>query len=121
MNAVTNLQSLSIKSLDAQLIALTGDGFGYSSFHCEGDKTKLTPAGVLVHIPTGQRFKVPLPTLSLAEYELHPYKAVWTTERDEWECWPRIRDQYIGKKTILDNQNGATVLLIEDIDFTITK
>ncbi|WP_076414986.1 hypothetical protein [Shewanella sp. UCD-KL12] len=121
MNEVIELIPLSNKSLDAQLIALTGDGFGYSSFHNEGDKSKLEPAGILVHIKTGMRFKVPLPVMSLAEYEKHPYKSVWTTERDDMECWPEVREQYIGKRTILSNENGSTVLNIEDIDFVISN
>lgn len=121
MNNVIQLVPLNVKTLDAQLMALTGDGFGYSSFHNEGDETKLTPAGILVHIQTGQRFKVPLPTLTLAEYENHPYKSVWTTERDDMECWPSVREQYMGKRTIMSNENGATVLNIEDLHFTISN
>jgi len=119
MQELTKLIPLYQKSLDAQLRALTGDGFGYSSFHNEGDKSKLEPCGILVHIPTGRRFKVPLPVFTLTQFNKRPYTDIWTTERDEWECWSEVRDQYMGKRTMLSNENGATVLLIEDIDFTI--
>lgn len=37
-----------------------------------------------------------------------------------WPEWPEIRDRYWGKRTMLDNDNGATVLLVEGIHFEIT-
>ncbi|MGI2115649.1 hypothetical protein ACRWQL_00525 (plasmid) [Shewanella sp. HL-SH4] len=119
MQELTKLIPLQQKSLDAQLRAFTGDGFGYSSFHNEGDKSKLSPSGVLVHIPTGRRFEVPLPVFTLAEFEKCPHHDIWKTERDDWECWPEVRHKYIGKRTFLSNVNGATVLMIEGIDFLI--
>lgn len=45
--------------LDTQLREYTGDGFGLLSFHNEDDETTLTPAGVIVHKRTGQKFLIP--------------------------------------------------------------
>ncbi|MEO3684681.1 hypothetical protein ABHN84_20670 [Shewanella vesiculosa] len=119
MNQPIKLIPLHIQSLDSQLIDKTGDGFGYSSFHNEGDETKLTPGGILVHKKTKMRFEVPLPSFTVEQFEKKPYTDVWTTERDDLECWKSIRHEYIGKRTMLACENGKTVLLIEDKHFTI--
>ncbi|QIR16342.1 hypothetical protein [Shewanella aestuarii] len=119
MTTLIELKPLKEQSLDAQLMQLTGDGFGYSSFHNEGDTTKLTPSGILVHKKSGMRFKVPLPIFTLAEYNQQAQKDVWDTERTDWKDWPKIRHQFIGKRTFLGNENGATVLFIEDQHFVI--
>ncbi|WP_282109341.1 hypothetical protein [Shewanella algicola] len=119
MNHVINLIPLHTRSLDAQLRAYTGDGFGYSSFHNENDENKLEPAGVLVHKHTGQKFKVPLPTYTLAEYKKQQSIGVWTTERYDIESWEAIRHKFMGKKTMMMNEVGKTRLLIEGIHFTI--
>lgn len=119
MNNVINLIPLHTKSLDAQLRAYTGDGFSYSSFYNENDENKLEPAGVLVHKHSGQKFKVPLPTYTLAEFEKQQSIGVWTTERYDIEDWPVIRNKFMGKKTMIQKEVGTTRLLIEGIHFTI--
>ncbi|MGI2227703.1 hypothetical protein [Shewanella frigidimarina] len=118
-NNLIHLIPLHIKSLDAQLRACTGDGFGYSSFHNEDDEAKLEPAGVLVHKSTGLKFKVPLPSYTLEQYEKQQSIGVWTTERYDIEDWPDIRQKFMGKRTMMQREVGKTRLLIEDIHFTI--
>lgn len=49
-------------------------------------------------------------TITLEEYNKHPYKDIWTL--------PEYSD-LVGKKTMLGNEKGATVILIEGIDFEI--
>jgi hypothetical protein len=47
------------------------------------------------------------------------HTSVWTTERDDIKDWDKDRHKYIGKRTILSNENGETVLNIEDSGFII--
>jgi len=63
-----------------------------------------------------------LPTITLSEYEaIHPdFRGVWDTERDDLLDWPNMRGKYIGKRTMLDYDNG-TVLLIEGLNFEIVE
>jgi hypothetical protein len=119
MNPPIKLIPLHIKSLDAQLIEHTGDGFGYRSFHNEGDESQLTPAGILVHKKSKMRFEVPLPSFTVEQFKQKPYSDVWTTEREDLTFWHDIRHEYVGKRTLLAHENGKTVLLIEDKHFTI--
>lgn len=58
-----------------------------------------------------------LPTMTEAEYLAHPadYRGVWTTERTDIENWDQIRDQHIGKRTLM--RNGG--LEVEGISFRI--
>ncbi|MCU7962128.1 MULTISPECIES: hypothetical protein [unclassified Shewanella] len=119
MKELIKLLPLHLKSLDAQLMAHTGDGFGYRSFHNEGDESLLTPAGILVHKKSQLRFEVPLPSFTVEQFEKIPFTGVWKTERDDLECWADIRHEYVGKRTLLSHENGKTVLLIEDKHFKI--
>lgn len=59
--------------------------------------------------------------ISLEEYNKlsSDFRGVWTTDRSDLPNWEQIRDKYIGKRTMLDNENGATVLLIEGLHFEI--
>ena len=45
--------------------------------------------------------------------------AVWTIERDDLPNWAEIRDKHMGRRTMLHYDNGATVLLVEGLDFEI--
>lgn len=47
------------------------------------------------------------------------YRGVWTTERTDWSNWEQVKDTLMGKRTLLTNENGATVLLIEGTGFEI--
>ena len=55
---VIHLENLKHAPLDKQLMDYTGDGFGMSSFHNEGEENRLSPGGVIVHKKTGLRFFV---------------------------------------------------------------
>lgn len=55
-------------------------------------------------------------------YKLHKdYRGTWTTERTDLPNWEKDREKYMGKRTILTNENGATVLLIEGMGLEIIK
>ncbi len=56
-------------------------------------------------------------TLTRNEFEsINPdYRGVWQKECTDLPKWPQIREQYVGKRTIL--RQGA--LLIEDMHFSI--
>lgn len=64
-----------------------------------------------------------IPDIQITEEEynkLHPdFRGVWETERYDIPGWAEKRDRYIGKRTMVYNLNGATVLLIEGISFKI--
>ena len=47
------------------------------------------------------------------------YKGVWTTERTDLKDWDEVRHLYMGKKTLMDHREGASVLLIEGLSFVI--
>lgn len=119
MKELIKLLPLHLKSLDAQLMAHTGDGFGYSSFHNEGNDNQLTPSGILVHKKSKMRFEVPLPSFTVEQFMKLPFTDIWTKERPDLECWESVRHEYMGKRTLLSNENGKKVLLIEDKHFTI--
>ncbi len=59
--------------------------------------------------------------ITLSEYNaLHEdFRGVWDVERDDLPIWPEIRDKYMGKRTMLHYDDGATVLLVEGRDFEI--
>ena len=61
--------------------------------------------------------------ITLSEYNaLHKdYRGVWTIERDDLPNWAEIRDKHMGKRTMLHYDNGATVLLVEGLDFEIVE
>ena len=48
------------------------------------------------------------------------FKGTWTTERDDWPNWNEVRDQYVGKRTMLGYDNGSC-LLIEGMHFEIVE
>lgn len=53
-------------------------------------------------------------------YRTHTdYRGIWDTERRDWPNWEEIKHQYMGKRTLLTNQDGATVLLIEGLHLEI--
>ncbi len=62
------------------------------------------------------------PTITLSEYEaIHPdYRGIWTTERTDLPDWESIRDQYIGKRTMMAG-DGTCTLLIEGLSFEIVE
>lgn len=61
--------------------------------------------------------------ITLAEYNAlsKDFRGVWATERNDLQNWAEIRDKYMGKRTMLHNDNGATVLLIEGLSFEIVE
>ena len=58
-----------------------------------------------------------LPTMTEAEYLSCPadYRGVWATERTDMKNWNLIRDQYMGKRTLM--REGG--LQVEGISFRI--
>ena len=56
----------------------------------------------------------------LSEYNAIPenYRGIWTVERWDLPDWAEIREKYIGKRTMMVNDNG-TCLLVEGIGFEI--
>ena len=63
----------------------------------------------------------PMIQITLSEYNaLHEdFRGVWDVERDDLPDWPEVRDKYMGKRTMLHYDDGATVLLVEGRDFEI--
>ena len=59
--------------------------------------------------------------ISLKEYNaLHPdFRGRWTTEREDWTDWPQVREQYMGKRTMMSG-DGTCTLLVEGLSFEIT-
>ncbi len=57
--------------------------------------------------------------LTLKEYNaIHTdYRGVWSTERTDWPDWDKVRNQYMGKRTLM----RAGGLLIEGLHFTIKE
>ncbi|MEN1682012.1 MAG: hypothetical protein AAGJ46_20720 [Planctomycetota bacterium] len=55
--------------------------------------------------------------LTLVEYlSIHPdFRDVWNTERTDWPDWPVVREQYVGKRTLM--RRGE--LLVEGMHFVI--
>lgn len=55
--------------------------------------------------------------ITLKEYNaIHQdYRGVWSTERTDLPEWESVRDQYMGKRTLM--RGGA--LLVEDLNFRI--
>lgn len=55
--------------------------------------------------------------LTLKEYNaIHTdYRGVWSTERTDWPDCDKVRNQYMGKRTLM----RAGGLLIEDLHFRI--
>lgn len=61
--------------------------------------------------------------ITLPEYNALPQdcRGIWDTERYDFPNWAEIRDRYMGKRTMLHYDNGATVLLVEGLDFEIIE
>ena len=61
--------------------------------------------------------------ITLAEYLNLPNdcRGIWTTERYDQPNWAEVRTLYIGKRTMLHNDNGVTTLLIEGLSFEIIE
>ena len=61
--------------------------------------------------------------ITLSEYNalLQECRGIWTTERDDLPNWAEIRDKHMSKRTMLHNDNGATVLLVEGQGFEIVE
>lgn len=59
--------------------------------------------------------------ITLSEYNALPkdYRGIWDTERYDLPNWAEIRDRYMGKRTMLHNDN--TVLLVEGLSFEIVE
>ena len=47
------------------------------------------------------------------------FNNVWNTERYDWQNWSEVRHLYMGKRTMLVNDNGITCLEIEGQHFEI--
>jgi hypothetical protein len=60
-----------------------------------------------------------LEQITKAEWDaIHPdYKSVWTTERTDWPNWAEVREQYMGKRTLM--RGGS--LGVEGISFEIIE
>jgi len=63
----------------------------------------------------------PIRRLSEAQYALlsPDVRGIWTTERDDLPGWPEIRDQYMGKRTMLSS--APCRLLIEGLGFEVVE
>lgn len=63
----------------------------------------------------------PILRLSEAQYALLPPDArgIWTTERDDLPGWAEVRDQYMGKRTMLSS--APCRLLIEGLGFEVIE
>lgn len=61
--------------------------------------------------------------ITLSEYNALPQKCrgIRTTERDDLPNWAEIRERHTGKRTMLHNDNGTTVLLVEGLSFEIVE
>lgn len=63
--------------------------------------------------------------ITLKEYQAIPedYRGIWKTERWDIPNWSEIREQYIGKRTMLsyNEKTGGTCLLIEGLSFEIVN
>ena len=61
--------------------------------------------------------------ITLSEYNALPKecRGVWTTEDYDLSNRAEIRDKHMGKRTMLHNDNGATVLLVEGLGFEIVE
>lgn len=61
--------------------------------------------------------------ITLSEYNalLQECRGIWTTECDDLPNWAEIRDKHMSKRTMLHNDNGATVLLVEGQGFEIVE
>ena len=59
--------------------------------------------------------------ISRAEYDaIHSdFRGVWDTEREDWKDWPKVREQYMGKRTMMAG-DGSCSLLVEGLGFIIT-
>lgn len=60
-----------------------------------------------------------LEKITQAEWDaIHPdYKSVWTTDRTDWPNWAEVREQYMGKRTLM--RGGS--LGVEGISFEIVE
>ena len=60
-----------------------------------------------------------LEQITKAEWDaIHPdYKNVWTTERTDWPNWAEVREQNMGKRTLM--RGGS--LGVEGISFEIIE
>ena len=58
--------------------------------------------------------------ITLSEYNAIPedYRGIWTSERRDLPNWAEIRKKHIGKRTMMDYDNG-TCLLVEGMGFEI--
>lgn len=58
--------------------------------------------------------------ITLSEYNAIPedYRGIWTAERWDLPNWAEIRKKHIGKRTMMDYDNG-TCLLVEGMGFEI--
>lgn len=50
-----------------------------------------------------------------SEYLARPadYRGVWTTERTDWPDWEQVKDQYMGKRTLMICEKGGVALVME--------
>lgn len=61
--------------------------------------------------------------ITLKEYNAKhkDYRGIWKMERYDQPNWEQVRHLYMGKRTMLDYDNGGTVLLVEGLNFEIIE
>jgi len=86
----------------------------------EADYVDGSPVIYFDNIKSNVKYKI---TITTSEYyKLHKdLRGIWTTKRTDLPNWNTERNKYMGKRTMLTNQNGATVLLVEGMGFEITE
>lgn len=59
--------------------------------------------------------------MTLSEYLRVPkdYRGVWTNERWDIPNWADIREEHLGKRTLMTNLNGGTCLVVEGMGLEI--
>lgn len=58
--------------------------------------------------------------ISQADYNAigRDFRGVWDTERDDLPNWDKVRDKYMGKRTMMSG-DGTCTLLIEGLNFVV--
>ncbi|ACY86413.1 TPA: hypothetical protein HHT09_RS28140 [Escherichia coli] len=85
---------------------------------------ELVEAGALVAVeerPLGTVYKMAEKlVITASAYNAAPsdYRSVWTTERFDLANWSEVRDQYMGKRTLMDRSGlhieGLTMVILDD-------
>lgn len=85
---------------------------------------ELVEAGALVAVeecPLGTVYKMAdklVITASAYNAAHSDYRSVWTTERFDLDNWSEVRDQYMGKRTLMDGSGlhveGLSLVILDD-------